>query len=117
MLPPTFNTLYNSENSSTCCFLKVSASAWGSSYAFPIQYGGDVIIKSTAKNPKNRYADAREMYEDLKTVLDESRENEERHEYQFPELDSDGKKFTKQIENAAKFDEDEEESSEPTPSE
>lgn len=72
----------------------------------------NVILKSASKNPKNRYNDAREMYEDLKTVLDESRKNEERHEYQYPELDSDGKKFTKQIENAAKFDEEEEESSE-----
>ena len=70
----------------------------------------NVILKSASKNPKNRYNDAREMYEDLKTVLDESREDEERHEYQYPELDSDGKKFTKQIENAAKFeDEDVEE--------
>jgi serine/threonine-protein kinase len=33
----------------------------------------NVIIRATAKNPKNRYADAREMHEDLKTVLDESR--------------------------------------------
>ena len=65
----------------------------------------NVILKSASKNPKNRYNDAREMYEDLKTVLDESREDEERHEYQYPELDSDGKKFTKQIENAAKFEE------------
>ena len=30
----------------------------------------NVIIKSTAKNPKNRYSDAREMFEDLKTALD-----------------------------------------------
>ena len=69
----------------------------------------NVILKSASKNPKNRYNDAREMYEDLKTVLDESRENEERHEYQFPELDNDGKKFTKQIEKAAKLDEEVEE--------
>ena len=65
----------------------------------------NVILKSASKNPKNRYNDAREMNEDLKTVLDESRENEERHEYQYPELDNDGKKFTKQIEKAAKLDE------------
>ena len=72
----------------------------------------NVILKSASKNPKNRYNDAREMYEDLKTVLDESRENEERHEYQYPELDNDGKKFTKQIEKAAKLDEEESESDE-----
>ncbi|MDE5888751.1 MAG: PASTA domain-containing protein, partial [Bacilli bacterium] len=48
----------------------------------------------------NRYNDAREMYEDLKTCLDDSRVNEERHEYQYPELDGENKKFTKQVEKA-----------------
>ena len=47
----------------------------------------NVIIKSTAKNPKNRYKDAREMHEDLKTVLDESRANEPRHVYTHAEND------------------------------
>ena len=60
----------------------------------------NIIMKSTAKNPKNRYNDARAMYEDLKTCLDESRANEEKWEYQFAELDSDNKKFTKQVEKA-----------------
>ena len=60
----------------------------------------NVILKSTAKNPKNRYNDARAMYEDLKTALDESRVNEDKWEFQFPELDSDNKKFTKQVEKA-----------------
>ena len=36
----------------------------------------NVIIRATAKNPKNRYTDAREMHEDLKTALDESRKDE-----------------------------------------
>ena len=31
----------------------------------------NIILRATAKNPKNRYTDAREMYEDLKTCLDE----------------------------------------------
>ena len=60
----------------------------------------NVILKSAAKNPKNRYNDAREMYEDLKTCLDESRKDEPRYEYEYPELDSDNKKFTKQVEGA-----------------
>ena len=60
----------------------------------------NIILKSAAKNPKNRYNDAREMYEDLKTCLDESRKDEPKYEYEYPELDSDGKKFTKQVENA-----------------
>ncbi len=60
----------------------------------------NIILKSAAKNPKNRYNDAREMYEDLKTCLDDSRINEERYEYQYPELDGENKKFTKQVEKA-----------------
>lgn len=45
----------------------------------------NVILKATAKNPKNRYADAREMHEDLKTVMDDSRINEPRYVYPYPE--------------------------------
>ena len=69
----------------------------------------NIILKSAAKNPKNRYNDAREMYEDLKTCLDESRLNEHRYEYQYPELDSDNKKFTKQVEKAISVENDDEE--------
>ncbi|MBQ4263746.1 MAG: Stk1 family PASTA domain-containing Ser/Thr kinase [Bacilli bacterium] len=47
----------------------------------------NIIIKSTAKNPKNRYKDAREMHEDLKTALDESRVNEPRYVYPYAEND------------------------------
>ena len=47
----------------------------------------NVIIKATAKNPKNRYVDARAMHEDLKTALDESRQNEKRYVYPYPEND------------------------------
>ncbi len=68
----------------------------------------NIILKSTAKNPKNRYNDARAMYEDLKTCLDESRVNEEKWEYQFAELDNDNKKFTKQVEKAISVEEEEE---------
>ena len=48
----------------------------------------NVVIKATAKNPDNRYADAREMYEDLKTVLDESRANEKPYVLPYPELEN-----------------------------
>lgn len=68
----------------------------------------NIILKSASKNPKNRYNDAREMYEDLKTCLDDSRLNEEKYEYQYPELDSDNKKFTKQVEKAIKTTDEEE---------
>ena len=45
----------------------------------------NIIIKATAKNPKNRYADAREMHDDLKTALSKERENEPRYEFKYPE--------------------------------
>jgi len=38
----------------------------------------NIILKSTAKNPKNRYADAREMHNDLLTCMDEERQNEKK---------------------------------------
>ena len=38
----------------------------------------NIILKATAKNPKNRYADAKEMHADLLTALNEDRMNEER---------------------------------------
>ena len=47
----------------------------------------NVIIKATAKNPKNRYTDARMMHEDLKTALDDSRKDERRYVYPYPEND------------------------------
>jgi len=49
----------------------------------------NIILKATAKNPKNRYSDAREMYNDLRTCLDVSRENEERIKFKYPEGDGD----------------------------
>ena len=47
----------------------------------------NVIIRATAKNPKNRYIDAREMHEDIKTALDDSRKDEKRWVYKYPEND------------------------------
>lgn len=52
----------------------------------------NVVIKSTAKNPKNRYNDAREMYEDIKTVLNENRLSEPRYVYKYLENDMDDTK-------------------------
>ncbi len=45
----------------------------------------NVILKSTAKNPKNRYTDSRIMHDDLLTVLDDDRMNEEKYVYEYPE--------------------------------
>ena len=36
----------------------------------------NIIIRATAKNPKNRYSNANEMHEDLTTALNKERENE-----------------------------------------
>lgn len=55
----------------------------------------NIILKATAKNPKNRYTDAREMHEDLKTCLDESRKNEIKISYKYPEVDLDDGKMLK----------------------
>ena len=56
----------------------------------------NIIIKATAKNPKNRYADAREMHEDLKTCLDPSRLNEPKIKLKYQEI-SDDTKVIKQV--------------------
>ncbi len=45
----------------------------------------NIIIRATAKNPKNRYNDAREMNEDLRTCLDDSRANEPKITLKYPE--------------------------------
>ena len=57
----------------------------------------NIILKATAKNPKNRYADAREMHEDLKTCLDESRANELKITFKYPEHDYDDTKLLKTV--------------------
>lgn len=63
----------------------------------------NVIIKATAKNPKNRYTDARAMHEDLKTALDESRQNEKRYVYPYPENDlEETKVLDKELESLKK---------------
>jgi len=45
----------------------------------------NVILKATAKNPKNRYADSKEMHSDLLTVMDEERLDEARIIFDYPE--------------------------------
>ncbi len=61
----------------------------------------NIIIKATAKNPKNRYADAREMHEDLKTCLDPARANEEKIHLKYQEV-SDDTKVLKQVKEDVK---------------
>ncbi len=45
----------------------------------------NIVIKATSKNTKNRYEDAREMFEDLSTCLDDERKNEEKIELPYPD--------------------------------
>lgn len=68
----------------------------------------NIIKKATAKNPKNRYHDAREMHEDLKTCLDDSRSLEPIIKYEYPENDTDDTKIMKIVKK-------EKESNEKTP--
>lgn len=49
----------------------------------------NVVLKATAKNPKNRYADVKEMHADLLTVLNDERMDEKRIEFKYPEHDFD----------------------------
>lgn len=61
----------------------------------------NIVKRATAKNLKNRYQDAREMHEDLKTCLDESRLDEEVYEFPYPEVEEDKskKKAVTELEN------------------
>ena len=55
----------------------------------------NVILKSTAKNPKNRYTDARQMHDDLLTVLDDNRMIEDKYKYPYPEHEENTKNIKK----------------------
>ena len=49
----------------------------------------NIILKATAKNPKNRYNDVKEMHNDLLTALNDDRMNEEPYVYPYPEHEVD----------------------------
>lgn len=59
----------------------------------------NIIRKATAKNPKNRYEDARSMHEDLLTALDDDRIDEPVYQYKYPEHETDNTKRIKKLEN------------------
>ena len=61
----------------------------------------NILKKATAKNPKNRYADASEMYEDMKTALSDDRINEPIYEYKLPEFEE-NEKTQKKVKETAK---------------
>ena len=45
----------------------------------------NIILRACAKNPKNRYENVTEMYNDLKTALSDERKDELRITYKYPE--------------------------------
>lgn len=47
----------------------------------------NIILKATAKNPKNRYDTVLEMQEDIKTSLSKEREDEKKLVFAYPELE------------------------------
>ena len=57
----------------------------------------NIIKKATAKNPKNRYSDARSMHEDLLTCLDDSRSLEPIINFKYSENDNDDTKIMKMV--------------------
>lgn len=52
----------------------------------------NIVLKATAKNPKNRYESIKDMHEDLINALDPSRQNETRYSYPYPESELDESK-------------------------
>ncbi len=65
----------------------------------------NIIMKATAKNPKNRYNDTKEMHEDLASSLDEERSEEPVYVYPHPEVEVD--ENTKKVENIKEVEEEE----------
>ena len=60
----------------------------------------NIIKRATAKNPKNRYHDAREMHEDLLTCLDDTRANEPIISFKYPESETDDVKLMKMVKDS-----------------
>jgi eukaryotic-like serine/threonine-protein kinase len=59
----------------------------------------NIILKSTAKNPKNRYNDVRELHKDLETALTDDRTSEKRYVYKYLEQDLEETKVLPVIKN------------------
>lgn len=68
----------------------------------------NIILRSTAKNPKNRYDDIKSMHDDLLTALDDDRMDEEPLIYRYPEHETESTKRLKKLEELEKEEEEEE---------
>ena len=64
----------------------------------------NIIMKATAKNTKNRYNDAREMHDDLKTALTDERSAEPSYNFKYKELDDVKEKTEEKTEKKKKDD-------------
>ena len=68
----------------------------------------NIVLKACAKNPQNRYETVRDMHEDLRTALSESRKDEKRLVYEYPDTDveevHEEKKVVKEIKKQEKED-------------
>ncbi|MBO5183297.1 MAG: Stk1 family PASTA domain-containing Ser/Thr kinase [Bacilli bacterium] len=63
----------------------------------------NIILKATAKNPKNRYNNARELHDDLTTALSPDRENEKRFIFKYAEDDLDETKVLDTLKDELKI--------------
>lgn len=63
----------------------------------------NIILKATAKNPKNRYNNVRELKEDLNSALNPDRENEKRIVFKYPEDDLDETKVLNTLKDELKI--------------
>ena len=61
----------------------------------------NIILKATAKNPKNRYNNAKEMHDDLATCMNEDRINEPRIGFKYPEHEGDISKKDLMLDNSS----------------
>ena len=52
----------------------------------------NIVLKSTAKNPLNRYKDAKEMHDDIVKCLSTEKLNEKKYIYAYPEFENDYRK-------------------------
>ncbi|MDD2435597.1 MAG: Stk1 family PASTA domain-containing Ser/Thr kinase, partial [Bacilli bacterium] len=74
----------------------------------------NIVFKAAAKNPKNRYNSVTEMYDDLKTALDDEKVNEARIVYKYPEQELDETKALPNLTRLEKKLKKEEDGDEPT---
>ncbi len=58
----------------------------------------NIIMRATAKNVKNRYTDAKEMHDDLKTALTDARAGEPKYQFKYSEDESEERKKKTSVE-------------------